>query len=86
MATPIVNTNAVTDIGNRYNICQRSGRKAYPGELVKDPYTGAWVMPEYIDPYPHQLRVQATAELLRGAERPEQDDTFIDSITDPSDI
>jgi len=83
--TEITNPDAV-EYKSNFEICQRSGRRAKPGKLIKDPYTNAWVLPEYADRYPEQLFTKVRAESLTGSARPEQDDNFIDSITDPADI
>jgi len=42
-----VNTGATT-YGGRNSICQRSGWKARPQDLVKD-WTGLWVLPQFKD-------------------------------------
>ncbi len=83
--TDITNDSAGPDSG-KYNICQRSGRKAKPGELVKEAFTQAWVLPEFADPYPQNLRIEAIAENLEGALRPEGDDIFISGDIDPADL
>lgn len=82
--TDITNSNATQDTQNRYEICQRSGKKALPGSLQREPITNLWVLPEYLDPYELQLRVRVKAELLTGSIRPEPSDNFIDSISDPT--
>ena len=70
MSTPITNANA-GPYWNANNVCQRSGFKAKPGELVQDAY-GYWVLPEYAERFRHpQERVRVKAEKLEGARRPE---------------
>ena len=70
MSTPITNSTATTDTPNRYNICQRSGFRAKPGELVKDAY-GEMVLPEFADSRHDQEFVRVRAENQQGAKRPE---------------
>jgi hypothetical protein len=41
----VSNTNAEPNV-RRQEVCQRSGFKAAPGELVKD-WTGLWVLPRF---------------------------------------
>ena len=85
MSTPIVNNDAGPDSANSYEICQYSGFRAKRGGLVQDPFTKAWVLPEFVDKYPDQLRVRAVAESLTGPIRPEPaSENFIDSISDGS--
>ena len=72
------------DTANRFNICQRSGMRAKPGSLVREPITNLLVLPEYVDPYEQQLRVRDKAELLTGSIRAEPADNFITSISDGS--
>lgn len=68
--TPIENTNATTDTPNRYNICDRSGFKAKPGELVRT-WDGLMVLPEFWEPRNMQDLVTSRPERQRGAKRPE---------------
>jgi len=72
--TSITNSGATTDTGNRYEVCQRSGFRAKPGTLVKDPYTKMWVLPEFVEPLHPQLFVKSRGDRLSsGAVAP--DDT-----------
>ena len=87
--TDITNDNATTDGVNRYNVCQRSGFRAKPGELVRDGY-GAMVLPEYAESRHPQDAVRSTGpdEPNRGAIRP--DDTgrelFISTSVAPENL
>ena len=81
----IVNSTATADSG-RYEACQRSGRKAKPGELIQEAYTKLWVLREYSDPYPEQIRVRVSAESLTGPLRPEASDVFITTSVSAEDL
>ena len=60
----------------------RSGRKAKREELVLEPYSNLWVIPEYLDPTHPQLAVRSiTDEPNQGALRPEHADAFVGTIT-----
>ncbi len=74
--TPIVNSNAVDTWGNTYNICDFSGFKAKPGELIPT-WSGLMVLPEYWEPRNAQDFVRVRAEHLEGSPRPEGADKFI---------
>jgi len=78
VGTEIENDNA-TEYDGKYNICQRSGFRALPGQLVKDAY-GHLVLPKYRDVRHPQDFVKGVAENQRGSPRPEQDDQFIDDL------
>lgn len=73
----LLNPDAVPDSENRYNICQRSGFKALPGELVRDGY-GYWVLPRFAETRHPQDFIKSRAEKLEGPQQPEQDDVFVD--------
>lgn len=77
--TFILNATATTDTPNRYEICDRSGFKAKPGELVKT-WDNLWVLPEFWEPRNLQDFVRNKAEQQRGATRPEPvgNETFIE--------
>jgi len=80
--TVIENTNATTDSGNRYEICDVSGFKCKPGELVKQ-WNGLWVHPDYWTPRNDQDFVRSTKNLRStGPLRPEPvgSETFVDSL------
>ena len=79
-----------TDADNRYNVCQRSGFRAKPGELIQESYTKLWVLPEFAEPAHPQIYLRSTGpdKPNRGALRP--DDTgrelFIATSVAPSDL
>lgn len=77
--TEITNSTATTDTPNRYNICDRSGFKAKPGELIPT-WDGLMVLPEFWEPRNEQQFVRSRAEKQRGALNPEPigNETFID--------
>jgi hypothetical protein len=70
VGTMIENTDATEDTKNRYNICDVSGFKAKPGELVER-WDGMWVLPEFNEPRNQQDYARSRAERQRGAKRPE---------------
>ena len=77
----ITNTEAVQDSSNRYNVCQFSGFRALPDELVESGY-GELVLPKYAEPRHMQDFVTNRAEELPGSPRNEAPDVFItDEIT-----
>ncbi len=76
MATSITNSDATTDAPNHYNICDLSGFRALPGELIKT-WDGLWVLPKYWEPKHPQLMVRSRPENQRGSIRPEGEDTFL---------
>ena len=70
-----LNTLAGTQDHSGYSVCEKSGRKAYPGELVKDPYSGLMVLKKYVD---NQFEERAYRSTHRnGVEMAEQDDRFL---------
>ena len=70
------NTSAQTDTNFRYNVCQRSGFRALPGELVRSGY-GELVLPKFSEPRQLQDFVRVKAESLEGSPRNEATDVFI---------
>ena len=77
----IINTDANEDSGNRFNVCQFSGFRALPGELVKSAY-GEMSLPKFAEPRHMQERVRVHAENLEGSPRNEATDVFItDEVT-----
>ena len=70
----IENAGATTETSH-YVICTRSGFKVRPGELIKDPYSGEMVLPEFAD---RDYRVGGGRSIKpRRSIRPEQTDRFI---------
>ncbi len=76
--TPITNSNATTDVPNRYNICDLSGFRAKPGELIRT-WNGLMVLPEFWEPRNDQDFVRSVPEHQTGATRPEPigNETFL---------
>ena len=72
----ITNTEAIADSSNRFNVCQFSGFRALPGELVESGY-GELVLPKYAEGRHMQERVRVRAEQLEGSPRNEAPDVFI---------
>lgn len=77
--TVIQNLSATTDSGNRYEICDRSGFRAKPGQLVET-WDGLMVLPEFWEPRNMQDFVSSRAERQSGAQRPEPvgSETFVE--------
>lgn len=83
--TEITNTNATEDTKNRYNVCQVSGFKAKPGELVQR-WDGLWVLPKFNEERHPQDRVRTRHESQQGSIRPEGADTFITTLVSADDL
>ena len=81
----IVNTGTFEDSGNRYNVCQTTGFKVRPRELVRQ-WDGAKVRPESFDVRNEQDNVRVHAEELTGPIRPEAEDVFVSTSTAPEDL
>ena len=76
----ITNDTATEDTGNRYNVCQLSGFKAKPGQLIKR-YDGLWVLPKFWEPRNEQDLLRAKSENQHGSIRPEPStDQFISDL------
>ena len=73
------NPQAGEDSGNRYNVCQISGFKVRPNELMTQ-WDNALVRPESYSRRNEQDFVRVHAELLQGAIRPEPEDVFVDEL------
>jgi len=78
IGTPIENANA-TQYTGRDNICDRTGFRALPGELVKDAY-GNMVLKRYRDSRHPQEFVRSTPERRHGPKRRESEPEFIDDL------
>jgi len=83
--TDIINVGAVVRDKSGNTICDRSGRKCYPHELVKDPYTGNMVLPQYVDD-PQQITRVFRSTSGSGPRRAEQDNNFITTAILPEDL
>jgi hypothetical protein len=68
-----------------HNVCDRSGVKAYPGELIVDPYSGNMVLKRYADE-PQQETRAFSSNPARGSQRPEKDDLFITTSVTPESL
>jgi hypothetical protein len=79
------NTTATEDSENRYNICQRTGFKIKPGQLVTE-WDGVKVRADSWEPRNLQDLVRVRAEELHGAYRPEPTDQFIANSIAPEDL
>ena len=86
--TSITNDTA-TQTPSNYEICQRSGKKAKINTLVRDGYTGAWVLPEFVDPPEPPVRTPPN-KLSTGSDDPEPPNAFIEDLypsgVQPSDL
>ena len=72
-----LNQSATKNYNVNYNICAKSGFKAKPWEMVKDPYSGDFVLKEYADNQPIP-RFKSRPDRYEGPMRPEpQSPTFI---------
>ena len=69
---------------NNYNICQISGWKSRPHELLTR-WDGIKVLPQYFENRHPQDYIRVRADKNEGASRPEADDTFVGTIT-PDDL
>ena len=75
--TSITNASATTDDG-KYEICDRSGFKAKPGELVRE-WDGHFVLPQFYEPRNMQDFVKSRPERQEGSIRPETE-LFVDDV------
>lgn len=83
--SPITNTNATADAGNRYNVDMRTGFRVKPGQLIEDPY-GALVHPDFADVRHPQELIRPLAEEPKGPIRPEPTDVFLDTTVTAEDL
>ena len=87
--TSITNSGA-TFTPSSYEICQRSGRRAKRGTLVREPYSGLYVLSEYYDKTHPQIDVRSRKDqLTRGADRPDDSDgreIFISTTVSADDL
>jgi hypothetical protein len=81
----IQNANATEDTVSRYNICQRTGFKVKPHQLVEE-WSGALVRPDSFEFRSDQDFIRPLAESLVGPIRPESDDSFIVTSIAPEDL
>ena len=83
--TVIENTGAVVRALSENTICDRSGRKAYPHELIKDSYSGNMILKRHLDE-PQQYTRAWRSESGTGPKRAETEDTFITTAITPDDL
>ena len=74
--TPITNSNATTDVPVNFTICDRTGFRVLPHELMRDGY-GMMVRPESHENRHPQEFVRSTTDKQTGSVRPEQADRFL---------
>lgn len=78
MATPITNDNATTDVPNGYEIDDRTGFRAYPGELVRDGHIdGLYVSKKARDERHPAEDIRSVQDRQYGPQSPEVDDRFL---------
>ena len=82
--TEVVNANAVDGFTN-YEICERTGFRVLPGTL-REEWSGQMVRPASYEPKHAQLMIRSRPETQKGSIRPEQDDTFITTAVQASDL
>lgn len=81
-----VNSQATSDVPTNYDLCQRTGFRQYPGELVRDGY-GEYVRGRSSDErHPQDFQRSRGGDRQRGSVSPEQDDTFIATSIAPEDL
>jgi len=83
--TAITNSNAETREASGSEICDRSGTKAYPHELVKDPHSKNMVLPWLADTQIREYmsyKSQHTGQTIH----PEPADNFISTAVLVSDL
>jgi len=83
--TSITNSNTFTPDSSGFTICQRSGFKAKPDQLVRE-WTGLWVLPRYAEPRNIQDFVRSKAEEQPGPRSGEQTNDFITTRVLPDDL
>ena len=81
----IENSTATTDSVSRYNLCQRTGFRVKPHELVEE-WNGTLVRPESFE-YRHPAEfVRPLAEELTGPVRSEPSNSFVAVSIAPEDL
>ena len=82
--TDITNDDAEAYTG-RYEICDISGQKLYPGESRRD-YRGHQVRPRSFDDQPFREFMQYRETALSGAKFSERENVFVSTSTAPEDL
>ena len=81
----ITNANATAGPTN-YEICQRTGFRQYPGELMRDGY-GELIRPKSVDErHPQDFVRSRGGDRQRGSVSPEQNNSFIVTSIAPEDL
>jgi len=89
--TPILNTNATTDVPSNYEICQRSGFRQHPrfdslSKLMVQ-WNGLGVRLDSLDVRnPQEFIKSRGGESQQGSRSPEPEDSFITVSVDPDDL
>ena len=83
--TAITNSGAETREASGNNICDRSGTKAYPHELVKDPHSKNMVLPWLADTQIREFQKYRSQHTGLGV-HPELPDQFISTAVLASDL
>jgi len=81
--SPPANSDATADVPRNYETCDRTGFRVLPGELQRE-WDGKYVRPESWEPRQMQDLVRARSERQNGAIRPEQNDSFLNTIASGS--
>ena len=83
--TTIANTNADTRSFSGNEICDRTGFKVLPGDLVEE-WNGHMVRPESFEPQQPQDKLRSRPDKLPGSVSPEPSDTFISTAVSADDL
>ena len=84
--TDITNDGATAPANNTYNICNISGFRAKPGELVRR-WDGMMVLPEFTEQrHPQDFTQAIPAEKHDGSVSPESSDNFITTAISADDL
>ncbi len=71
----ITNADATAAPTNQ-EVCDRSGFRVYPGELVKN-WDGVYTRKQSVDQRHPQLLVRSVSEEFKGSPSPESEDSFV---------
>ena len=84
-SSTIENQFATIKAETRVNACERSGFRAYPGELIKEPYTDRMILKEFKD-FDHDDRQPKHTHRDSRPMAVEQEDTFISTAITQDDL
>jgi len=76
--TEIVNVDSTTEVPVNYEICDRSGFRVYPDELVKDSYGFLTRKESKDERHPQDSLRSRGGDKEKGPQSPELDDQFLD--------